>query len=415
MPAIVTLATTPVPLQNVAAPGYGAIDVRRYLGLGFREGVFVGTDFQVIQRTGGAAMAVDVRGGNALVQGDSTTDQGLYHAYQSSTLTGANELTIAAADPSNPRIDTVILAVQDTQHDGSGFNRAQVRVLTGTATAGATVNNRLGANALPSSALLLADILVPAAASTIPTANISDRRQLARQDHMVGDVKMTAGTATTQLGWTLQDGKAISRTVFSELYANHSNTHGAGDGSTTFNVADARGRTPIGAGTAGTGLTARALGAKLGAETVALSTAELPAHSHTGTTGNNGPLDHTHSGTTGGENSSLSHGHSFWGPAPGRSGGSGWGIDDFDIFEAGGTGYKVAITQNPAGIGDIWGTDAGGPGGHSHNFGTGNPSNTLVHTHPFTTANTGSGNAHQNMQPSIAFYMWVYHGLAQAI
>ena len=47
----------------------------------------------------------------------------------------------------------------------------------------------------------------------------------------------------------------------------------------TYTLPDLRGRTIIGAG-AGTGLTPRAVGEELGAESVALIVAELPAHSH---------------------------------------------------------------------------------------------------------------------------------------
>ena len=62
----------------------------------------------------------------------------------------------------------------------------------------------------------------------------------------------------------------------------------SGDGSTTFNVPDFRGRLPIGVGT-GSGLTARTLGSNYGAETVTLSSSNIP----TLTTGNNSAT-HTH-------------------------------------------------------------------------------------------------------------------------
>jgi microcystin-dependent protein len=55
---------------------------------------------------------------------------------------------------------------------------------------------------------------------------------------------------------------------------------GKGDGSTTFNVPDSRGRTLIGAGQ-GSALTNRRLGATTGQESVSLSVAEMPTHSHT--------------------------------------------------------------------------------------------------------------------------------------
>lgn len=65
--------------------------------------------------------------------------------------------------------------------------------------------------------------------------------------------------------------------------------YGLGDSSTTFNVPDLRGRSPIGAGT-GSGLTARVLGTNYGAETVTLASTNIP----TITTGNES-ANHTHS------------------------------------------------------------------------------------------------------------------------
>jgi Phage Tail Collar Domain len=93
-----------------------------------------------------------------------------------------------------------------------------------------------------------------------------------------GDLKLSAA-ATAPSGWLLCDGSAISRTTFAVLFSAISTTYGAGDGSTTFNVPDCRGRTLIGAGS-GSGLTARARGATGGEETHALSSGEGPVHSH---------------------------------------------------------------------------------------------------------------------------------------
>jgi microcystin-dependent protein len=50
-------------------------------------------------------------------------------------------------------------------------------------------------------------------------------------------------------GWLLCDGSPISRTTYADLFALISTTYGAGDGSTTFNIPDMRGRAVIGAGT----------------------------------------------------------------------------------------------------------------------------------------------------------------------
>jgi microcystin-dependent protein len=70
---------------------------------------------------------------------------------------------------------------------------------------------------------------------------------------------------------------------------------GQGDGSTTFNVPDTRGRALIGAGQ-GSGLTNRRLGATTGQEDVTLSVAEMPTHSHTSTLGTNNNTSQTGGG-----------------------------------------------------------------------------------------------------------------------
>lgn len=80
------------------------------------------------------------------------------------------------------------------------------------------------------------------------------------------------GGAAAPAGWLACDGSAVSRTTYAALFTAIGTTHGAGNGSTTFNLPDLRGRAPIGAGT-GPGLTARTAGQKLGSEL-------LQTHSH---------------------------------------------------------------------------------------------------------------------------------------
>jgi microcystin-dependent protein len=93
-----------------------------------------------------------------------------------------------------------------------------------------------------------------------------------------GFIQWTACTAIDE-GWLLCDGSAVSRTTYKALFERIGTSQGAGNGSTTFNVPDLRGRVPVGAGT-GTGLTARALGAKGGEESHTLVTGEMPPHTH---------------------------------------------------------------------------------------------------------------------------------------
>jgi len=99
-----------------------------------------------------------------------------------------------------------------------------------------------------------------------------------KQDE-VGTIK-DFGQAVLPGGWLLCDGAAVSRSIYAALFAAIGVGWGVGDGSTTFNVPDCRGRSRIGTGQ-GAGLTNRALAASGGAETHPLVTGELAAHSHT--------------------------------------------------------------------------------------------------------------------------------------
>jgi microcystin-dependent protein len=77
----------------------------------------------------------------------------------------------------------------------------------------------------------------------------------------------------------LCDGRAISRTTYPDLFTAIGTNYGAGDGSTTFNIPDLRGRFVLGTG-AGIGLTNRALAASGGEETHQLTIGELASHTH---------------------------------------------------------------------------------------------------------------------------------------
>ena len=122
-----------------------------------------------------------------------------------------------------------------------------------------------------------------------------------------GEVRMYAG-ASAPTGWLVCNGSAVSRTTYAALFNVIGTTFGAGDGSTTFNVPDMRGRVPIGAGQGntaeggGTGVN-RVIGAKGGAETHTQVVGEFPGHTHSvpsltvPNTGWGGPTGGTVAGT----------------------------------------------------------------------------------------------------------------------
>lgn len=79
-------------------------------------------------------------------------------------------------------------------------------------------------------------------------------------------------TGTAPTGWLLCNGDAVSRTTYAALFAVIGTTFGTGDGSTTFNVPDFRGRVP--AGVDGANFTS--IGTTLGEENVTLTDAQVP-------------------------------------------------------------------------------------------------------------------------------------------
>ena len=93
-----------------------------------------------------------------------------------------------------------------------------------------------------------------------------------------GTVSAFAGSAAPT-GYVLCDGSAVNRTTEAALFAVIGTTYGIGDGSTTFNLPDLRGR--VVAGTGGSLLSGTdALSDTGGAKTHTLTEDEMPAHTH---------------------------------------------------------------------------------------------------------------------------------------
>jgi microcystin-dependent protein len=177
------------------------------------------------------------------------------------------------------------------------------------------------------------------------------------------------GGSSAPANWLLCDGTAVSRTTYASLFSAIGTAYGTGDGSTTFNLPDLRGRVPVGRNSGSFGT----LGATGGVESVTLTVDQMPSHTHT-------QNSHTHSGTT---NSSGAHTH---------------------VLARGGTNAQV-LTQTAAGDGGVanrWHLADGSSGG----VGIAGTTSSGAHTHTFTTGgtvatnqNTGGGQSHTNVQP----------------
>ena len=132
-------------------------------------------------------------------------------------------------------------------------------------------------------------VIVAYSLATLPAINGSQLTGLGGGTP-AGVVAPFAGSSAPS-GWLLCSGGTANRTTFAELFAVIGTIYGAGDGSTTFGLPDLRGRTVAGidnmGGTAanritsgGSGITGTTLGASGGAETVTISTAQMPSHNH---------------------------------------------------------------------------------------------------------------------------------------
>ena len=141
------------------------------------------------------------------------------------------------------------------------------KVSSGVIADGSVTTNKLAANSVSSDKLA-------ATVSIVPTG-----------------VLVPYAGSTAPDNWLLCAGQAVSRTAFAALFATLSTVYGAGDGSTTFNLPDLRGRVVAGeddmGGTSANrltnqsgGLDGDALGATGGAETHTLTTAQMPLHGH---------------------------------------------------------------------------------------------------------------------------------------
>lgn len=98
-----------------------------------------------------------------------------------------------------------------------------------------------------------------------------------QSDPYIGQIAIV-GFDFAPRGWASCDGQILSIAQNTALFSLLGTTYG-GDGQTTFALPDLRGRVPIHRGQ-GPGLSNYSLGQSGGSQTITLTTAQLPAHSH---------------------------------------------------------------------------------------------------------------------------------------
>jgi microcystin-dependent protein len=123
-----------------------------------------------------------------------------------------------------------------------------------------------------------------------PGSNPTDAATIAQ---IGGQISIPVGVvvdywgATPPEGYLFAAGQAVSRATYAALFAIIGTASGVGDGSTTFNLPDYRGRVGAGRENMATPSTTRlntlssgTLGAVGGAQTHTLTAAQMPAHTH---------------------------------------------------------------------------------------------------------------------------------------
>lgn len=217
--------------------------------------------------------------------------------------------------------------------------------------------------------------------------------------HVPTGVIFPYGAAAAPTGYLNCNGAAVSRTTYADLFAIIGTTWGVGDGSTTFNLPDLRGRVPAGAGAGGqlTGITNVA--DNTGIEDLAITTANMPEHSHTaGTLVTANEAGHAHgigSYTTSGGGG---HSHTTSGTAA-SAGGHTHSFNNIQITADSAGGYGLTVTSGFVNRVYVTGTPATNvsmntAGAHTHGV-TGTTSFESNHTHNVTgTSGTAGGHSH---------------------
>lgn len=231
------------------------------------------------------------------------------------------------------------------------------------------------------------------------------------------------GGSVAPTNYLICDGSAISRTEYSELFNVIGTSYGEGDGETTFNLPNLKGKVPVGLDSNDSDF--NTLGNEYGEKTHQLTIDEIASHTHTFT-----GTEHTHTFTGTEHSHTYAKPNSSTGQASGNTGSTTLTIDQIPSHD-----HEEFATANPntGGIGirgTFNGNEGKGQSGYDTGMKTGKTGGGQGHTHTLnshthtisttnttikataggtnskttaggTNSNTGGGLAHNNVQPSV--------------
>jgi microcystin-dependent protein len=203
---------------------------------------------------------------------------------------------------------------------------------------GAVVAAKIGAAAVTTTKIEDAAVTtVKLADESVTLAKLSSTLTALIEAIDPADKVIAIAGATAPVGWGLCDGTAVSRTTFPATFARIGISHGAGDGSTTFNLPDLRNRFVAGKGPA-------AWSASVGQAGGNKDIPGILQHTHANTVSASGSQpSHTHGVTASGTTSTTgNHNHNIGDPnllynSPVPSG--------FGLTGDGGAGIRAAVYQ----------------------------------------------------------------------
>lgn len=204
----------------------------------------------------------------------------------------------------------------------------------------------------------------------------------------VGSLLAYAGPSAPSAKWLLCDGSAVSRTTYSDLFTAIGTAYGTGDGVSTFNLPDLRGRVPLGLDNMGgidsgriAGGSGSTRGGTGGSERVTLAVNEMPTHTHLQDAHIHEMPTHSHTGTTAYDGF---HVH---------------GLNDGSVYLSKSAGLHEEYAMPAAGFMLKTQVTTSGSGLHTHSFSTAAVDPGDTYTTTATNQNAGGSASHENMPP----------------